>query len=79
MFVRVGVIAALVVSVSCSSFPRATGRDSMIAQHQPRTLAAMEGLFETQPGAPLVIIGQPDIGDAEDRQSDRRAEACSAS
>jgi cytochrome d ubiquinol oxidase subunit I len=33
----------------------------MVALHQPVTLAAMEALFEGQPGAPLVIIGQPDI------------------
>ena len=37
----------------------------MVARNQPVTLAAMEALFETQPGAPLVIIGQPDIADAE--------------
>ncbi len=33
----------------------------MVARHQPVTLAAMEGLFETQRGAPLVILGQPDV------------------
>jgi cytochrome d ubiquinol oxidase subunit I len=33
----------------------------LIAEHQPVTLAAMEGLFETQEGAPLVILGQPDV------------------
>ena len=33
----------------------------MIAVHQPVTLAAMEGLFDTEHGAPLAIIGQPDI------------------
>jgi cytochrome d ubiquinol oxidase subunit I len=32
----------------------------MIARHQPVTLAAMEGLFETRQGAPLAIMGQPD-------------------
>jgi cytochrome d ubiquinol oxidase subunit I len=31
----------------------------MVADLQPVTLAAMEGLFQGQPGAPLVIIGQP--------------------
>ena len=33
----------------------------MIAENQPVTLAAMEALFATQPGAPLVIIGQPNV------------------
>jgi cytochrome bd ubiquinol oxidase subunit I len=33
----------------------------MIAENQPVTLAAMEALFESGPGAPLVLIGQPDI------------------
>src|SRR5260370_15302943 len=33
----------------------------MIAHDQPVTLAAMEGLFETQQGAPLAILGQPDM------------------
>jgi cytochrome d ubiquinol oxidase subunit I len=32
----------------------------MIALHQPVTLAAMEGLFQTTEGAPLVLLGQPD-------------------
>ena len=31
----------------------------MVTEHQPVTLAAMEGLFQGQSGAPLVIIGQP--------------------
>jgi len=31
----------------------------MVTESQPVTLAAMEGLFQGQPGAPLVIIGQP--------------------
>jgi cytochrome d ubiquinol oxidase subunit I len=33
----------------------------MVARNQPVTLAAMEALWETQPGAPLVIIGQPNV------------------
>jgi cytochrome d ubiquinol oxidase subunit I len=30
-------------------------------QNQPVTLAAMEGLFETREGAPMAILGQPDV------------------
>jgi cytochrome d ubiquinol oxidase subunit I len=33
----------------------------LISQNQPVTLAAMEGLFDTQNGAPLAILGQPDV------------------
>jgi cytochrome bd ubiquinol oxidase subunit I len=33
----------------------------MLARYQPATLAAMEGLFETRQGAPLAILGQPDV------------------
>lgn len=32
-----------------------------VAQYQPAKLAAMEGLFETQAGAPLLIGGWPDM------------------
>jgi cytochrome d ubiquinol oxidase subunit I len=31
-----------------------------MAAHQPVTTAAMEGLFKTEAGAPIVILGQPD-------------------
>jgi cytochrome d ubiquinol oxidase subunit I len=41
-------------------FPTGDGQGKMIAHNQPVTLAAMEGLFETQQGAPLAILGQPD-------------------
>jgi cytochrome bd ubiquinol oxidase subunit I len=60
MFVRVGVIAALVAS-TVQLFPTGDGQGRMVAQHQPVTLAAMEALFESQPGAPLVLIGQPNV------------------
>ena len=41
----------------------------MIAQYQPATLAAMEGLFQSQDGAPLAILGQPDVPKQRARQS----------
>jgi len=31
----------------------------MVAEHQPATLAAMEGLFHGQTAAPLLLLGQP--------------------
>jgi cytochrome bd ubiquinol oxidase subunit I len=58
IFVRVGVVAGLIFSI-LQLFPTGDGQGRMIAEHQPITLAAMEALFTTEPGAPLVIIGQP--------------------
>ena len=60
IFVRVGVIAALIASL-VQLFPTGDAQGRMVAFHQPVTLAAMEALWETQPGAPLVILGQPDV------------------
>jgi cytochrome d ubiquinol oxidase subunit I len=59
-FVRLGVIAGL-ISAFLMVFPTGDGQGRNIAFHQPATLAAMEGLFETAQGAPLAIIGQPDV------------------
>jgi len=33
----------------------------MVANEQPPTLAAMEGLFQSRDGAPLVLVGQPNM------------------
>lgn len=60
IFVRVGVAAGLIFSV-LQLFPTGDGQGRLIAEHQPVTLAAMEALFTGQPGAGLVIIGQPNV------------------
>src|SRR5438094_9949270 len=57
---RVGVIAGLLSSVLVA-FPTGDSQGRLLAQHQPVTLAAMEGLFESGPNAELAIIGQPDV------------------
>ncbi len=59
-FVRLGVLVGLIASL-VQLFPTGDAQGRMIAQHQPITLAAMEGLFETQRGAPVVVLGQPDV------------------
>ena len=59
-FVKGGVLVGLVASL-LQLFPTGDMQGKLIADHQPVTLAAMEGLFETQNGAPLAIIGQPDV------------------
>ncbi len=60
MFVKAGVIAGCVSSI-WMLFPSGDWQGKMVAKHQPVTLAAMEGLFDTTQGAPLVLIGQPDM------------------
>ncbi len=60
MCVRTGVIVGL-IAACLQLFPTGDGQGVMIAKNQPVTLAAMEGLFHTQNGAPLTIIGQPDV------------------
>src|SRR3984957_10390805 len=62
IFVRVGVIAGLIFSV-LQLFPTGDGQGRMIATEQPVTLAAMEALFVGQSGAPLIILGQPNVAE----------------
>jgi len=59
-FVRVGVISGVIATVLVA-FPTGDQQGKMIALHQPVTLAAMEGLFNGENGAPLALIGQPDV------------------
>jgi cytochrome bd ubiquinol oxidase subunit I len=59
VFVRVGVIAGVIFS-ALQIFPTGDLQGKYMARNQPVTTAAMEGLFKTEPGAPLVILGQPD-------------------
>ena len=60
LFVRAGVIAGFIGSI-WMLFPSGDLQGRMIAKHQPATLAAMEGLFHSEEGAPIAIIGQPDM------------------
>jgi cytochrome d ubiquinol oxidase subunit I len=57
--VRIGVVGALVFSV-LQIFPTGDRSAHDVATHQPAAFAAMEGMFKTQEGAPLTIIGNPD-------------------
>ncbi len=60
LFMRVGVISGCVFSVFLL-FPTGDLQGKMVAWHQPATLAAMEGVFSTEKGAGLVVLGQPDL------------------
>jgi cytochrome d ubiquinol oxidase subunit I len=59
-FVRTGVTAG-VISCVLMGFPTGDQQGKNIAFHQPVTLAAMEGLFHTENGAPLAIVGELDL------------------
>jgi cytochrome d ubiquinol oxidase subunit I len=54
--VRVGLVAAVLVA-----FPTGDQHAKLVARHQPATLAAMEGRFETGRYAELTFIGQPNV------------------
>jgi cytochrome bd ubiquinol oxidase subunit I len=58
-FLRVGVIAGIIFS-ALQIFPTGDLHGKYMARQQPVTTAAMEGLFKTESGAPMVILGQPD-------------------
>jgi cytochrome d ubiquinol oxidase subunit I len=60
MFVRVGLVAGVIAS-GWMLFPTGHLFSEQVAEHQPVALAAMEGLFESERQAGVVLIGQPDV------------------
>ncbi len=60
MFVTLGVIAGLISSIF-QLYPSGDLEGLQVTNYQPTKLAAMEGLFQTQSGAGIVILGQPDV------------------
>jgi len=60
-FVRGGVLVGTVAAI-LQLFPTGDMQGKLVAYNQQPTLAAMEGLFESRAGAPLAILGQPDVG-----------------
>ncbi len=59
LFLKTGVIAALIATIAMA-FPTGDGQGRNLAKWQPATLAAAEGLYRTEAGAPVALIGQPD-------------------
>jgi len=59
IFVRSGVLVAFVFS-AIAVFPTGDRNSAEVTRYQPAKLAAMEGLFKSERGAPLAIIGMPD-------------------
>jgi cytochrome bd ubiquinol oxidase subunit I len=66
-FVHSGVVVAAICSV-LAVYPTGDRQGAEVTAYQPEKLAAMEGLFPTERGAPLAIIGMPDT--SEDRLID---------
>ncbi|MDQ4106218.1 MAG: cytochrome ubiquinol oxidase subunit I [Actinomycetota bacterium] len=60
IFLKIGVIAGVISSI-WMLFPTGHLSADQVAEHQPVTLAAMEGHFRTADQADLVFIGQPDM------------------
>src|SRR5262249_813437 len=59
LFLRLCVCVAAAASF-LQLFPTGDRQGKLITDHQPVTLAVMEGLFETETGAAIVRLGQPD-------------------
>jgi cytochrome d ubiquinol oxidase subunit I len=59
-FLKLGVIAGL-ISCAAQVFPTGDAQGKYLAKHQPTAIAAMEGLFHSEKGAALVVLGQPDF------------------
>jgi len=59
LFVTLGVVVGLFATV-LQVFPTGDAEGRQVAAQQPTKLAAMEGLFQSQQGAGIVILGQPD-------------------
>ncbi|MGH3185645.1 MAG: cytochrome ubiquinol oxidase subunit I, partial [Streptosporangiaceae bacterium] len=57
--IRLGVITGLALAL-LQLYPTGDGVGRNVARHQPVKLAAMEGQFATQAGAPVAILGMPD-------------------
>ena len=60
IFLKLGVIAGIVACI-LQIFPTGDLHGKYMARQQPVAIAAMEGLFHTQKGAPMVVMGQPDF------------------
>ena len=59
LFLQLGVVVAAAASI-LQLFPTGDRQGKLVTTYQPVTLAAMEGLFETESGAAIVLVGQPD-------------------
>ncbi len=59
-FLQVSTIVGALATLALA-FPTGDVQARMVAEHQPVTFAAMEGHFESEEGAGLVLVGQPNV------------------
>jgi cytochrome d ubiquinol oxidase subunit I len=60
MYLRAGTVVGLIASILVA-FPTGDQQAKMVGNHQPVTLAAMEGKFVGGPEAGVALIGQPNV------------------
>ncbi len=60
LFLKWGTGVGLAASILVA-FPTGDAQAKMVARHQPVSLAAMEGRFESGPMADITLIGQPNV------------------
>jgi cytochrome d ubiquinol oxidase subunit I len=60
LFLKTAIITGAISTLSLA-FPTGDLLAQQVAKNQPITLAAMEGLFDAEEGAPIVLIGQPNM------------------
>jgi cytochrome d ubiquinol oxidase subunit I len=60
LYLRAGTFVGLIASLAVA-FPTGDAQAKMVGHHQPVTLAAMEGKFESGAMAPVALIGQPNV------------------
>jgi len=58
IFLKLGVVAGI-ISCVLQVFPTGDLHGKYMAKNQPTAIAAMEGLFHTEKGAGMVLMGQP--------------------
>jgi cytochrome d ubiquinol oxidase subunit I len=59
IFLKLGVITGVIACIM-QIFPTGDLHGKYMAKNQPVAIAAMEGQFHSQTGAPIVLMGQPD-------------------
>jgi cytochrome d ubiquinol oxidase subunit I len=59
IFLKLGVIAGI-ISCVLQIFPTGDLHGKYMAKNQPTAIAGMEGLFHTEKGAGMILMGQPD-------------------
>lgn len=59
IFLKLGVVAGI-ISCILQVFPTGDLHGKYMAKNQPTAIAAMEGLFHSEKGAGMILMGQPD-------------------